>query len=349
MVYISIILPVYNAEKTIITTLNSIKKQSLKNYEVLIVDDHSTDNSIEIIDEFLKDTEIQYKILYNKEKGVSSARNYALSNAKGEYIYFLDADDFMSEKCLEVLYNTILRENDLVIGNYKTVFTTYSKNTDLETISYCGKMEMKKFIDIAEGNNTLNMLWNKLFRKSIIDRFQIRFNEELYTGEDFCFIAQYIQQCYRVSTIKDILYFYDRRNGSTTINSYRNDIPYQLRIIIKNKLYLYKIFDFELRETRKYNLLNYYSAAIINIVRPETKIRFQYKMEAIHQLLTEQIVLDWKKEIKLQNNIKNFILLGLKISNSSLCYFYYYLLLKLYKLNSLIYELKNRKKNENQK
>ena len=100
---ISIIIPVYNIEKYISNSIKSIINQTDKDFEVIIIDDGSTDNSIAIAQKLLKNTNINYKIIKQKNSGVSAARNTGIKHSNSNYIYFLDGDDFIDNKTIEIL------------------------------------------------------------------------------------------------------------------------------------------------------------------------------------------------------------------------------------------------------
>ena len=122
----SIIVPVYNVEEYIDDCLKSIKNQSFKDYEVIVVNDGTKDNSIKLIKENFTDDRI--KIFNKKNGGAASAKNYGIKKAKGEFIFFVDADDFI-EECLLEMYNKALKEkSDLVICDYYKYFEDKTKD-----------------------------------------------------------------------------------------------------------------------------------------------------------------------------------------------------------------------------
>lgn len=191
---VSIIVPIYNAEKTIEDCINSIINQSYKNIEIILVDDGSTDNSVSICKKMQsKDNRI---IVYSKKNGgVSSARNYGLNVATGEYIGFVDSDDTINSEFIKTAIDNIKNNNaDLFCCNYNEG-KKKSKNSKL----------IKKYINIIKQDYMLllkiykGFLWNKIYKKELIEKHTIRLNENITMCEDLLFNFQYLKLCNKVS------------------------------------------------------------------------------------------------------------------------------------------------------
>ena len=197
---ISIVIPVYNTEVFLNKCIDSVLNQSYKNIEVMCVNDGSTDKSLEILQNY-KDERL--KVISIENHGVSYARNLTLDKITGEYVAFVDSDDYVEEDFCKDLLN-ILTEN----------------NADL---SYCGHAtrtregeKLKQWTPTLLQSNTpvddrLNItkflvVTKKLFKKSIIDEFHIRFNTELHYAEDSLFLVQYLTHCKTVNGISKVLY-----------------------------------------------------------------------------------------------------------------------------------------------
>lgn len=200
---ISVILPVYNSENTISETINSILEQSYDNFEIIIVNDGSSDKSENIIKEKMKDKRIIY--IKNDNHGVSYSRNYALNIARGEYITFIDSDDIYKKNYLEELYQTIeLNNADLAICSY-TYFNCKEKNI------YHGKdfISSEKNEVIEELYPTFfNQLWNKIYLTSIIKENNLCFDEDKSIAEDLIFNIKYIEKTKVVAYVDKNLYKY---------------------------------------------------------------------------------------------------------------------------------------------
>jgi len=216
MKMISIIIPVYNKEKFIKNTLDSVIKQTIKNYEIIIVNDGSTDNSLSIIEEyFKKNNNTKYSIITQCNKGVSEARNIGIEEANGEYIFFLDGDDEIKENSLEILSKNIkctnsdfsvcgynVYENDKVVNTNKFLATQQYKSYDFL------KLFIKSKVNIYMGN--------ALYKKSIIKNNNIKFDTKYNYNEDQIFIYKYLIRCKNVFFDERKLFIYTRGESSVT-------------------------------------------------------------------------------------------------------------------------------------
>ncbi|WP_455537647.1 glycosyltransferase [Terrisporobacter sp.] len=187
---VSIIIPVYNAEKFIAKCLDSIKNQTYKNLEIILINDGSTDNSGEICEEYCKSDD-RFKVIHKKNGGVSSARNLGLSKVSGDYICFIDPDDWIEADMIEHLYELTQKYNcDMgICGYYKEENKTIlNKNSNREILTYSKYDALNKILD-EEGFK--GFLWNKIFSKKIIGK-NTRFVEDIHFCEDLLFVTQCI-------------------------------------------------------------------------------------------------------------------------------------------------------------
>lgn len=183
---ISVVLPVYNGEDFISRSINSILNQTFTDFELLIIDDGSKDNSGRICDEYAK-KDNRIRVFHKQNGGVSSARNMGLDNAKGEWLTFVDSDDWLKPDYLRNLYACVNEKVDLVISYFETVLSTGNNLTK----EHCkGMVSDKNFSDLFSKyemcNNTT--VWAKLYNISLIKDKNIRFNERISMGEDTVFL-----------------------------------------------------------------------------------------------------------------------------------------------------------------
>ena len=239
---ISVIVPVYNVEEYLDECLDSIINQTLKDIEIICVNDGSTDNSLSILESYEKLDE-RIKVLSKENGGQSSARNLGMENSKGDFIYFADSDDYLELNALEKLYHiSSLLDLDILIFK-QLIFEdeTYEKFTsDYYQMSFL-KPYMGKIFDINTfGEEILDIAVSppsKLFKRSLIS--SIKFPEGLIF-EDNLFFAEAMLKAKRVSFLDK--HFYNRRirNDSTTTNK---TIKFADSITISNKIiYLFKEF-----------------------------------------------------------------------------------------------------------
>ncbi|MEB6548866.1 glycosyltransferase [Heyndrickxia sporothermodurans] len=189
---ISIIIPVYNAEKTLSKCLDSVKNQTYQNLEIILVNDGSSDQSGLICDEYSRKDD-RFTIIHKKNGGVSSARNAALRIANGKYIGFVDPDDWIEPCMFEKLYKLIVEHHaDMSICGYfkeKEDGKLLNNITESHTICY----NQHEALDvILDSESVKGYLWNKLYSIDVIRANNIMFNEEIHFCEDLLFNCQYI-------------------------------------------------------------------------------------------------------------------------------------------------------------
>lgn len=207
----SIIVPVYKVEKYLGTCLNSITRQTFTNYEVILVDDGSPDDCPKICEEFKKH-ETRCKVIHQKNKGLSGARNAGLKIARGKYIYFLDSDDTISDDLLINLYITFETYKVDIVGFDATVFEQ-GKTYCLSTGGFTGRNE--KGIDIAKKKTPLSTVPLYSYRKSFLYKHDLFFLENIYY-EDVLFTAQVFLKNPEIYYLGKTYYFYNKREESIT-------------------------------------------------------------------------------------------------------------------------------------
>lgn len=217
---ISVIVPVYKVEKYIARCLDSIISQTYKNLEIIIVDDGTPDGSGRICDEYaLKDSRI--RVIHQENGGVSSARNAGLDIANGDFVIFLDSDDYIESDMYQSLVDIITKENaDIAIcGDYNEteqgVFERYVKD-DI----YCVFSQQEQIINLLSNKYYRCSCCDKLFRKEIIK--DIRFDTSIKHNEDLLFLYQVMKNSDKAVYTSKPYYYYCTNEGSAT-NSLFND------------------------------------------------------------------------------------------------------------------------------
>lgn len=223
---ISIIIPVYNTEKFLKACINSLIKQSFKNCEFIFVDDGSTDDSCNLIRSYKK-KDNRIKLIMQKNKGVSSARNIGILNSNGKYIGFVDSDDYIDSDMYEILYKEMQTEDsDVIISNFEEELNG-TKNIKTYNLIKNKKMDktyiQNNILSFFIKDDSLNTVCNKLYKKSIIDEYNIRFPKGLPLGEDGIFNMIYFSKCSSCKYIDYTGYHYREVHGSATRNLYKHD------------------------------------------------------------------------------------------------------------------------------
>ena len=223
---ISIIIPVFNASNFIEKTIENLIEQEADK-EIILINDGSTDNSLEV----LKKIENKYRcirVINQINKGVSAARNTGIESAKGNYILFIDSDDLLENDTLKrLLFKYQTFDCDLVLCSYKIC---YDNNSNIDTFKYLdsGLYNIDSFLSEYYKLYTTKILYcigTKLYKKSIINKYHIRFNESLAYYEDINFCISYLQRIKTLYYINESLYKYMQVNINSLAHRYKSNFP----------------------------------------------------------------------------------------------------------------------------
>lgn len=227
---ITVIMPVYNVEKYIERCIESVLQQTYSNLELILVDDGSIDRSGQICDEY-KEKDKRVIVIHKENGGVSSARNIALTVAKGEYIYFCDPDDYLEVGLLEKLLNSVKEEETdfavcaYVRDIYEDEILKQNENKTLDLLE--DRDNLPTVLVELHKNTLLFMPWNKLFKRSIINKYDIVF-PQMKRFEDTIFIYTYLKYVRSLSFIDVPLYHYSIfKAGTETATTKFNDQLYE--------------------------------------------------------------------------------------------------------------------------
>ena len=216
-VKLSIIVPVYNVEKYLERCLETLVNQTIKEYEIIIVVDGSTDNSIEIVKKYKEKYSNLIKYVETENRGLSAARNHGIDLAKGEYIGFVDSDDYISTNMYEKLYKCA-KDN-----NYDVVVCSYCKVTDENEEEI--KLGINKDSTLEEIIiNSRPYAWNKIYKKDSFEKYNLKFPEGLIF-EDVCTVYPLLMQSKKIGYVSEKMYFYScNRTDSIMKKKNRNDL-----------------------------------------------------------------------------------------------------------------------------
>lgn len=257
---VSIIVPVYNSEKTLISCISNLVHQTLTDIELLFVNDCSTDNSLSILNSCsYQFPEIVHILSTSKNLGAGGARNLALDIAKGEYIGFVDSDDLVDTSMFEKLYQTA------IINNYDMVdcgFYYQSKDTN---ILYTADRDTGILTD--EKRNHLictgGYLWSKLIRRDLIEKHHLRFREHVVL-EDMDFLMYLFATSYNIGNLHEVLYIYKDSPTSAskekTMEQYYNNIINAMTAVYEKMSALPNYFSIKL--SVEYSIIQLYSYGI---------------------------------------------------------------------------------------
>ncbi len=215
---VSIIIPGYNISSTLSRVMNSVLGQTWKCIQVILIDDGSLDDTLAKAQEFAA-RDPRLTVLTQRNQGVSSARNAGLSLCTGKYVRFVDGDDELPANSVEEM---VLRaeqdQADLVISGYTECIGSFSRRKNLANSDQTITCESLLRPLCSHANSYFyGVLWNKLFRRELIDRSGLRFQESLSWGEDFSFVMDYLAEASTISFLKGFLYDYHRNPHSLSV------------------------------------------------------------------------------------------------------------------------------------
>ena len=216
---VSVICPVYNAEDYLLQTLECITKQTYEELEILMVDDGSNDNSLEIcLKEAEKDGRI--KVIHTENNGVACARNLGLSKVSGEYVTFIDSDDIVSSNFIEVMIKAALRTNEEIV----TCRYYNEEKHDYQSFKEIKRRE-EPVVEVIDFNRyrytnqyAHTVVWGGVYRSSLIR--DMKFATDLFVGEDTYFFAEALNKVKSLAFVDEILYFYRYRTDSLAHKKY---------------------------------------------------------------------------------------------------------------------------------
>lgn len=311
---VSIIIPVYNREKTIGRAIESVLNQDYKYFELLILDDGSNDNTISVIEKYIK---LDDRLIFIKKKntGVSDTRNVGIEKSKGKYIMFLDSDD-------EYVYNTISTmlnyyKNRSLVVSYYTDILIEGKCKHFENIVNIKNNNKFETIEILRENELFNTIWNKLYLREILIDNNIKFDTSVDFGEDFMFNILYCDKIEKILVIYEELYInYNSINGLA--RKKRKD---RFKFIKINHIYAKEIYI-----KNKYPLEYQYEYFLKDIKHSISDLFYVYKSKKNIKKEIKKILNDCEVEyaLKEKSNLKKYERL-LKIKNVFIIYWMHYI------------------------
>lgn len=263
---VTIIVPVYNGERVVERCLCSLKTQTYDNLEFIIINDGSTDHSRQILDKYAE-LDSRFRIIHKENEGVSASRNIALELAQGDYVQFVDCDDWLPNDATASLVEAMSHDCEMVICDYNRVV---EKNIVVRGHMFvCGIISQEEFalqMMRAPANYYYGVPWNKLFQLEIIRQHNLTFPIELDWCEDFQFNLEYLKYVNHVYVLPKELYYYVRTKGSLS------SIPLDIREVFKMKTALFEYYKelfetLDLYEDNKLTIRRFY----LDFARDKTK------------------------------------------------------------------------------
>ena len=250
---VSIIVPVYNAEKAVGRCIESILEQEYTDFELILIDDGSRDSSPQILDGYAEKDQ-RVRVVHKENGGVSAARNTALDMAQGKYIQFLDADDWISAEATKLLVRTMEDKNcDMVIASfYRVVGSNISCKGSISEELVMSREEYADHMMESPADYYYGVLWNKLYKNSIIKKYGLRMDETVSWSEDFLFNLEYVLHTERIASLPAPVYYYVKTEGSLVSQGMNLAKIYQMKV---STFQYYNEFYRNILDENKYRLV----------------------------------------------------------------------------------------------
>lgn len=323
-VKITAIMPVYNVEKYVGKCIESLQAQTLTEWELIAVDDGSPDSSGKICDEYAeKDSRI--KVIHKENGGAPSARNTAIPQAQGEYLYFVDSDDWAEPTMFEDMYKAA-KENDaqLVVAGYyiDTYYSDtefYSQEQALPSRIFKSQQEFREYAYAMFDKNLLYTPWNKLFSKKYIMDNDIRFKNTFW--DDFPFNLDVVRDVERVVLLEQKYYHFMRARADSETAKYRADM-YDKREEEHGWMKdLYKYWGIDDENSREFLSRRYIErviGCIENVTNSACTLTEAEKKAQIKQMITSDSAVEALKYAKPRSTVMKIMLIPVKMKSASL-------------------------------
>lgn len=314
---ISIIVPVYNSEKYIGPCLNSIINQNYANFEVIIINDGSNDNSLEIC-EFFKNKYSNIILLNKLNEGVSKARNDGIKKATGDYLLFVDSDDYLEPNALNKFEPYLKYFPDVIIGNYNII----KNNKKIGNISLekklLNKLEINAFLFPYFDLTYSHHIWGNLYKKSIINYNKILFDHNISMGEDLLFNIEVFNRIETLFIIPEITYNYVLELNILTKKFYSNYFYNRLYLIKQISKY-YKMNNFDQNEIY-YQIIKSSFASFMMIHNKGNLENFESKIARIDDVLKNNYLINAIKLYTTKNIFELILVTLFKLNLKTLIY-----------------------------
>ncbi|MFC4687560.1 glycosyltransferase family 2 protein [Epilithonimonas pallida] len=304
---ISLIVPVYNVSLYLKRCIESILVQDFNTFELILVNDGSTDNSLDICKHYANQ-DSRIRVIDQPNGGVSNARNKGLEVANGEFICFIDSDDWVEPNYLSSFvsfYQTTY--TDLIISNV----VNQKNNSKTNNKPFVERLiQSESFVpeDFFNGNDFIleNTPFAKLFKKSIIDDNNIRFNINLKNGEDFIFVLQYALVCKKIDFINSYTYNYNKESDSSVTQKYFKNYYKQVKDTKKAYFDIVRKYHEITEEEELYQYFRVAGKSVYEEGKINNGLSFSEKYKSILQILSKPEIKKYRENYRLKKDSSPF-------------------------------------------
>ena len=297
---ISVIVPVYNVEKYIKKGIESLLAQSYQNIEIILVDDGSPDNSPMILDQYAK-KDSRIRVLHQKNQGVSTARNNGIKITNGEYVLFVDCDDYVREDYVEYFYQLISKKSADMAINYDLFSALNPNHSHYEKIESKSREQIIEDIYLGKMNVAV---WNKIYKKSFLEKNNIRFNPKIWYGEGMLFNIECLSKTKKVAIGSKKVYYqvYNQNSAMRSFNMESNlcgirSLELQKKYLNENNKKLIRAWEYHLRCFNR--------SILTGIIKTKSKKKYCSHYKECIRGLRGKIFLPFQVDISLKERVWN--------------------------------------------
>lgn len=281
---VSIVIPIYNGEKYIKKMYRSLSRQSFQDFELLYINDGSSDNSLDILVQIAKEDK-RVKVYSHKNQGICASRNLGISNSHGKYIIFLDQDDDIENDLVEGYVSSIVNENtDMAVFGKIHYFISGEIINKKEYQNFSeeriyDRIKIYEYLFNLDNKKRLMTIWSCIYKKDIIEKYNICFDEHFKHGdEDGMFNIEYVLHCDSVYFSDKCYYHYYIRSGVSTITRYNNELTDDYLYFINKVCRLTSGIENEYIQTLiKLYILRFFSNIYVRFCRYHSKRKDKVK------------------------------------------------------------------------
>ena len=306
---ISIIVPIYNVEEYLRRCIDSLISQTLKDIEIILVDDGSPDNCGKIIDEYAKEY-ANIVVVHKENGGLSDARNAGLNAATGEYMGFVDPDDYTEPQMYEIMYNSAKEnDSDLVICGYNEIFSqSYTEKRNFDSLKSSSDAEslVGKYINGEFGAYA----WNKLYKYSLIKENNLLFPKGIQLTEDVIFLFAFLKYAKTYSVITEQLYNYIRLDSSICGRYHKKQLDYYRAgyDAIEDTVDFLDLKDTDLIQKNRINKFKAFLGVIDSQASLKNRISLKSRYKEMCQIISDKeflsLINDYGNEFTDKDNVR---------------------------------------------
>lgn len=328
---VSVIIPIYDVEKYLQRCIDSLFNQTLRDIEIILVDDGSPDNCGLICDENAQKDE-RIKVIHKKNGGVSEARNFGIDEARGEYLLFIDPDDWCEYTMIEELFNSISAKLvDIAVCGYSIDYTNNNFSIKKPLVKKIFKKDIAEAIYLLDIEGMLNVLWNKLYKRDIIKKHNLYFVNDFAPGQDMLFNSEYFKYIQSISFISNELYHYMRQDEDTLVSIYNPRLYNNILTLNSARKSLYEFYNMSSAKYIKCFADTYkksIASSIPNIFRKNCTLTIKEKKHFIKTLMQDDELKRYFKISKAVSFYDKLFYRMIKIGSPHMMYMVYFILFK---------------------